>query len=83
VILLVLHYFILVFRLELLIVFDIFKRFYVRSKVNAKCFESPCFVSLFGYLLLISWHLFLMHECFVGLIEEDDLFEEVSLMILK
>ena len=78
-ILLVFHYFILVFRLELLIVFDIFKRFYARSKVNAKCFESPCFVSLFEYSLFIS----LLVECFDVLREEDDLFEEVSFMILK
>ena len=79
----VLHYFILILSLELLIVFSILKAFYARNKVNVESFVSPCFVSLFRYLLFISLNLFLFDVYFVKLIEEDDLFEEVSLMILK
>lgn len=80
VILLVLHYFKLISSLELLIVIVFLKGFYARSKVDVESLVSPCFVSLFGYSLFIS--LVLWHVCFVRLIEEDALFEEVSLMIL-
>ena len=59
----------------LLIIFKIFISSYARSEADVQF--CPCFESLFGCSLFIS----LRHV--VALIEEDDLFEEVSLMNLS